>query len=297
MTPHFPGILPAVTTPFEASGAVDPDALGRNVAWLVSQGVHGIVGAGTVGESGSLTDDERRIVLETIVAAVDGRVPVVAGINAVGVPAATATAAMAQAAGAAGLMCMPPAGYRADDGELEAFFSAVAEASDLPLMLYNNALTTGVDISAGQVVALFEKIETLVAVKELSNDPRRIAELLNAADVEVLVGGDDYALEGLAAGATGWISGVANIAPAGCVRLYEALLAGDLPLAREIYGRLLPLARLDMKPKLVQYFKAGLDAIGQTGGPSRSPRLPLTAAEHAELVEALDALDPELQPA
>jgi len=127
-----------------------------------------------------------------------------------------------------------------------------------------------------------------VAVKECSGDARRIAALLNAAPgLEVLVGGDDWALEGFAAGATGWVTGVADVLPRECVELYEACLAGDLETAREIYGRLLPLARFDMTPKLVQYFKAAMDDVGYVGGPTRPPRLPLTDDERAALRDAM----------
>ena len=106
----------------------------------------------------------------------------------------------------------------------------------------------------------------------------------------MLVGGDDWALEGFCAGATGWIAGVAVVAPRECVELLEACRAGELERAREIYQRLLPLSRLDMTPKLVQYFKAGIDAVGRFGGPCRAPRLPLDDAERATLDAAVRAL-------
>jgi 1-pyrroline-4-hydroxy-2-carboxylate deaminase len=106
----------------------------------------------------------------------------------------------------------------------------------------------------------------------------------------VLVGGDDWALEGFCAGATGWVSGVADVAPRDCVALYEACRAGELEIARAIYRRLLPLSRFDMTPKLVQYFKAALDEVGLVGGPCRPPRLALTDAERAALVDAMAVL-------
>ena len=126
-------------------------------------------------------------------------------------------------------------------------------------------------------------------MKECSGDARRIAELVRLAGdrVEVLVGGDDWALEGLAAGAIGWISGVAVVAPGACVALYEHCRAEDLARARAVYSRLLPLARFDMTPKLVQFFKAGMDEVGLVGGVSRLPRLPLSVNEHHELVGAV----------
>jgi 4-hydroxy-tetrahydrodipicolinate synthase len=134
-------------------------------------------------------------------------------------------------------------------------------------------------------------VDAVVAIKECSGDARRLAALLGLdAGLEVLVGGDDWALEGFCAGATGWIAGVAVVAPRECVELFEACRAGELERAREIYQRLLPLARLDMTPKLVQYFKAGIDAVGRFGGPCRAPRLPLDDAERATLDAAVRAL-------
>jgi dihydrodipicolinate synthase/N-acetylneuraminate lyase len=132
-------------------------------------------------------------------------------------------------------------------------------------------------------------------VKECSGDARRIAEILNAAeDLEVLVGGDDWALEGFCAGATGWIAGVANVAPRECVELYRLCRDGSLDEARAVYARILPLARLDMHPKLVQFFKAAMDLVGRAGGPCRPPRLELTERERREVEAAVNALGVEV---
>ena len=158
-------------------------------------------------------------------------------------------------------------------------------------MAYNNPEASGVDMAPAMIARIAAEVEQVVAVKECSGDARRIAALLNAApDLEVLVGGDDWALEGFAAGATGWVTGVADCAPAECVELYDACRAADLERARAIYGRLLPLARLDMTPKLVQFFKGAQDALGFVGGPVRPPRLALDDADRAILDAAVAAL-------
>jgi 1-pyrroline-4-hydroxy-2-carboxylate deaminase len=285
---RFPGIIPAVTTPFDASGAVDVPALEGNVAALLDAGIHGVVATGTMGEAGSLSAAERRTVVEAVVRAVDGRVPVIAGVSAGTPAAAIALAADAAEAGAGALMMLPPLGYRADADETVAHYRSVAEAAGLPLMAYNNPEASGVDMRADLLVRLFEEIDAVVAVKECSGDVRRIPALLNAAPgLEVLVGGDDWALEGFCAGATGWVTGVADVLPRECVELYEACRDGDLENARAIYTRLLPLARFDMTPKLVQYFKAAMDEVGLAGGPTRPPRLPLTDDERAALHDAM----------
>lgn len=293
---RFPGVIPAVTTPFDDRGAVDVAALEGNLGRLLDSGVHGLVGTGTMGEAGSLSAAERRSVIETAVGVASGSVPVVAGVSAGTASAATGFAKEAAAAGADGVMLLPPLGYRADAGELEVFYRAVAGATGLPLMLYNNPEASGVDLAPELIVSLGDRVEEIVAVKECSGDVRRIPAILNAShgELEVLVGGDDWPLEGFCAGASGWVSGVAVVAPAECRALYEHCVAAELDAARALYARLLPLARFDMDPKLVQYFKAAQDAVGRTGGPCRPPRLELLPAERELLDAALATLGAEV---
>ena len=288
---RFQGIIPALTTPFDAAGAVDAEALERNVGALLDAGVHGFVATGTMGEAGSMSQAERRSVVATIVGAAAGRVPVIAGVSAGTPAAAIAFAVDAAGAGAEAIMLLPPLGYRGDEREVLAFYRTVAEAAGLPVMAYNNPEASGVDMPAALIARIAAELEGVVAIKECSGDARRIPALLAAApELEVLVGGDDWALEGFCSGATGWVTGVADCAPAECVELYEACRAADLERARAVYARLLPLARLDMTPKLVQHFKAAQDALGFAGGPVRPPRLPLTDADRAVLDAALAAL-------
>jgi 4-hydroxy-tetrahydrodipicolinate synthase len=288
---RFAGIIPAVTTPFDASGAIDFEGLESNVAALLEAGVHGVVATGTMGEAGSLSTAERREVVAAVARAVDRRVPVIAGVSAGTPAAAIALAADAAEAGATALMMLPPVGYRGDADEIVAHYRSVGEAAGLPLMAYNNPEASGTDMGTELLARLYEEIDAVVAVKECSGDARRIPALIDAAPgLEVLVGGDDWALEGFCAGATGWVSGVADVAPGDCVTLYEACRAGDLETARAIYRRLLPLSRFDMTPKLVQYFKAAMDEVGFAGGPCRPPRLALTEAERTALADAMVVL-------
>ena len=244
-----------------------------------------------MGEASALSEAEREHVAELIVGAAGGRVPVIAGVSSDTPDRAVRLARAAQRAGARGLMCTPPATYRADDREIVAFYTSVAAATDLPLMVYNNPSVTHNDMPP-RLIAELSGVDTVRAVKETSGDCRRIAEILDLADgaMEVLVGGDDWALEGVAAGATGWVSGCGVVAPAASVALFDACLAGSFDRARHIYRHLLPLARLDMEPKLVQYFKAALDETGRYGGPCRPPRLPLTDAEAARVAAAVETL-------
>ncbi len=289
---RFPGVIPAVTTPFAPDGAVDHAALARSVARMLGAGMAGFVGTGTMGEAQSLTRDERRSVIATIVEAADGRVPVTAGISSETPALSSAYAADAAAAGASAVMLLPSLGYEGDAREVVAFYEAVATSTDLPVMAYNNPKASGTDMPVELVLRIAGAVDSVVAVKECSGDARRIARLVSEAGdrLEVLVGGDDWALEGFAAGATGWISGVAVAAPEACQELYERVTGGDLTGARAVYERLLPLARLDMTPKLVQFFKAAQDALGFDGGPCRPPRLALDDADRAVLDAALASL-------
>ena len=287
---HFEGVIPAALTPFDESGAVDSAALAATAERLVDSGMNGLVGTGTMGEAQSLSRDERRLVIETLVGAAGGRVTVTAGVSSETPARSIGYAEDAASAGAAALMLLPPLGYEGDAREIEAFYRAVAEATELPLMAYNNPKASGIDMPPA-LIARLAAIDGVVAIKECSGDARRLAELINATEgLEVLVGGDDWALEGFCAGATGWISGVANIAPGECNELYRLCGEGRLDEAREVYARILPLARLDMRSKLVQFFKGAMDLTGHAGGPCRPPRLELTAAERAEVEDAVAAL-------
>jgi 4-hydroxy-tetrahydrodipicolinate synthase len=287
------GVHPAIVTIFDERLAIDHDAVAAEVERLIEGGVHGLVACGTMGEANSLSATERRDVVSTAVRAAGGRVPVCAGVSAPTAELAVGYARDSAAAGASSLMTLPPLLYGADRRELSEYLRTVGSATELPVMLYNNPEASGVDLAPELLAELVADVPAIEAIKETSGDVRRIAELLaRCPDTDVLVGGDDWALEGAAAGAVGWISGVAVVLPAECVRLWELASAGELAEARALYRRLLPLARLDMTPKLVQYFKGALDAFGLAGGVCRSPRLPLGEPERAVLDAAVVAAAP-----
>jgi 4-hydroxy-tetrahydrodipicolinate synthase len=291
MSGLFAGVLPAVMTPFGAGLAIDDNELAGSVDWLIGAGASGLVATGTMGEASALSEAEREHVAELVVGAAAGRVPVIVGVSSDTADRAGRLARAAQRAGARGLMCTPPPSYRADEREIAAFYTAVAAATDLPLMVYNNPSVTHNDMPPRRIAEL-GGVDSVWAVKETSGDCRRIAEILDLTDgvMEVLVGGDDWALEGVAAGATGWVTGCGVVAPVESAALFDACIGGRFDRARQIYRYLLPLARLDMEPKLVQYFKAALDETGRYGGPCRPPRLPLTATEAARVAAAVTAL-------
>lgn len=289
MAIEFPGIIPAAITPFTAGDQVDVEALKTNLEALFEAGVGGIVATGTMGEAGQLSDAERRLVTATLVEAADGRVPVIAGVSAGSTSAVRKNVAIAREAGASAVMCLPPYNYPGTLPELIAFYADVAR-DGLPIMLYNNPGASGVDLTPEVIAQIGAAVPDVIAVKECSADARRIAQLVNDSGLEILVGGDDWALEGFATGATGWVSGVANVAPAECVALQRHVEAGELAEARKVYAKLLPLARLDMTPHLVQYFKGAMDASGLRGGAVRGPRQPLDADQQAVLDAAMAVL-------
>jgi 4-hydroxy-tetrahydrodipicolinate synthase len=287
---RFEGILPAVTTPFDETDQIDVGALKANVEAMLEAGVHGFVATGTMGEAAGLSREERRTVVRAVVEQTGGRGPVVAGVSSGSARQSLEYARDAKEAGADAIMSLPPLGYRADPDEVIAFFTELATIG-LPIMAYNNPEASGVDMPPTMIVRIAQEVESVVAIKECSGDARRLAALLNAdAGLEILVGGDDWALEGFCAGATGWVTGVGVVAPREVVELYDHCKAGELDAARAVYRRILPIARFDMTPKLVQYFKAAQAAVGYTGGPTRAPRLPLNETEQAELEVALAIL-------
>ena len=287
-----PESIPAVTTPFTEADTIDIEGLRANVDALVRAGVHGLVATGTMGESASLELEERRDVISAIADAAAGRVPVLAGIAAPTARVATRYALAARESGATALMMLPPLNYNGDFREIAAYFGAVGDATGMEIMAYNNPGASGVELSVETIARLGNEVESVVAIKECSGETRNIAAIIGATgdDFEVIVGGDDLALEGFCAGASGWVSGVANVIPGDCVKLYDACREGNLATARELYQRMLPLARLDFDPKLVQYFKGAMDQVGLHGGLCREPRMPLTAGEQAVLDRAMAAL-------
>ncbi len=276
----FEGIIPALLTPFDEDLAPALGHLTEHAARLQSAGIAHVVVCGTMGEAASLTTDERRAVIETALAT---GLTVTVGVSAATTSAVVANVEQAADCGAHGVMCLPPTTYEATDRELHAFYGAVAGA--LPVMAYNNPEATRLDMSAELIASL----PGITAVKECSGDARRIAQLRElSGELEVLIGGDDWALEGYAAGAVGWVSGVANVFPAECLELERLVRAGELEAARGLWPRLAPLSRLDMDPRLVQSFKAALDLTGGYGGPVRPPRLPLEDAAMALVREAVE---------
>lgn len=283
---RFEGIYVAIVTPFTEAGEVDEARLHEHVDWLIQNGVHGIIPTGSVGEYASLTDDERRKVVEIAVKAAAGRVPVVVGTGAPSTTKAVYWAKHAKEAGATGIMALPPLNYRPTRKEVYAFYQALSEVG-LPIIVYNNPFDTAVDLTP-DFLAELSKIENIVGVKEFSGDVRRIPEILEKTDLQVLAGCDDLALEGMLAGAIGWIAGFTNTLPKESVQLYEWAKEGKVQEATQLYRRLLPLFRYDSSPRLVQAIKYSLALAGRPVGKTRPPRLDLEEQERLGVEKAFE---------
>lgn len=289
-TMNWKGVFPAITTPFAADGSIDHDFLARHALWMVEAGCAGLVALGSLGEAGTLTEEEKGAVLRTCLSAVGDRVPVVAGVSALATEEAVRLAKTAQREGCRGLMVLPPYVYRGDWRETRAHFRAVFEATDLSLMLYNNPIAYGVDVLPEQVEEL-AAWPNLHAVKESSADVRRITALRAGLGerLALFVGVDDVLVEGVAAGATGWIAGLVNALPGESVRLFDLALAGRWEEARRLYEWFLPLLRLDTVPKFVQLIKLVQQEVGMGSERVRPPRLSLEGPEREETLMLIRA--------
>ncbi len=283
------GVFPAATTQFDQDLEVDIAATQRVQKALLRDGVHGLVLMGTVGEGNSLSALEKRNVLEAAVEASEGKVPVIAGVSELTTAAAVSFARDAERLGASGLMVLPAMVYVPTPAELEYHFRAVAAASALPIMLYNNPPSYRVNIGIDTLSHLTD-VATIVAIKESAPDPRRFTDLINAfGERFVLFAGlDDVVFEALVLGARGWVSGLTNAFPAESLALCAAIAARDLDQARAIYRWFMPLLHLDSEHDLVQSIKLAEQIMGRGSERVRPPRLPLAGERRAAVIAMVE---------
>jgi len=282
------GVFPAATTAFARDQTVNLAGTAAHCDAMVRAGMHGLVLLGTVGENHSLEYPEKLDVLRAAVDAAGGRVPVLAGVAQNTTAQACRFARDAERIGADGLMVLPAMVYKADPRETVAHFRAVARASGLPILCYNNPPSYGIDLTPGMFEELADE-QTLVAIKESSDNPRRITDLLNAlGDRYVLFGGvDDLVLESVVLGAQGWISGLVNAFPEESLRLWDLATRGLYEQALPLYRWFTPLLHLDTHPKLVQYIKLAMVETGLGNEITRTPRLPLEGEERERILKII----------
>ena len=280
MKVSWKGIYPAATTQFRDDESLNLPATAKHLDQMIKAGIDGLIMLGTVGENTSIPLDEKLDVLKMAIETSAGRVPVLTGVAEYTTPLACRYAEAAAQAGVNGLMVLPAMVYKTDPDETQTHFRTVAKATSLPIMVYNNPVAYGTDITPEMFIELMDE-ETIVAIKESSEDPRRLTDLRNlTGDRYVLFNGvDDLALEGLMLGAEGWVSGLVNAFPEETRRMWDLALAGKWSDAREIYRWYTPLLHLDTMPKLVQYIKLAVAECGLGSETVRAPRLPIEGAE------------------
>jgi len=284
MKQPWSGVFPATTTQFTRDERLDVGASQRVVDGLVADGVDGIICMGTVGENCSLTAEEKRTLLAAVKEAVGGRVPVLCGVAEYTTALAVQFARDAERAAIDGLMVLPAMVYKSNRRETIRHHRTVAQSTGLPVMIYNNPISYGVDVT----VEMFQELADLrnvVAIKESSEDTRRLTDLRRTYGERftVFAGVDDIVLESLMLGAQGWVSGLTNAFPRESVALYALARAGRYAEALEIYRWFMPLLHLDTIPTLVQCIKLAEQLLGRGSEIVRPPRLCLEGEERAQV--------------
>jgi 4-hydroxy-tetrahydrodipicolinate synthase len=274
---EWEGVMPAITTQFDAQGKLSLEAFRNNLAYQIKAGVHGIILGGTLGEASTLSLEEKKVLLETTLAEVNGRIPVIMNIAEQSTEEAIHVAKSAEANGANGLMLLPPMRYKATDDETVAYFSAIAASTKLPIMIYNNPVDYKIEVTLDMFEAL-TKHKNITAVKESTRDITNVTRMFNRFGdrFNILCGVDTIAMECLLMGGNGWVAGLVDAFPEETVAIYTYCKAGEWEKARAVFRWFLPLLELDISPQLVQNIKLCELATGLGTGHVRKPRLPLT---------------------
>jgi len=290
MSIQWKGVMPAVTTKFNEHDALDLENFKVNIKAQLDAGVHGIVLGGTLGEASTLTELEKRTLVRETVSYVNGAVPVIINIAEQSTKAAIELAEMAKEDGASGLMMLPPMRYKADDRETVTYFRKVAQSTTLPIMIYNNPVDYGIEVTLDMFDELLRDCPNIQAVKESTRDISNINRIRNRFGdrLAILCGVDTLALESLLIGADGWVAGLVCAFPAETVAIYELAKAGRTQEAIEIYRWFLPLLELDINTKLVQNIKLAEVATRIGTENVREPRLPLAGEERQKVLGIID---------
>lgn len=285
---NWNGVFPAITTKFKADGSLDVDFFLHNIDAQLAAGVNGLILGGTLGESATLTEEEKITITKACLSHVNGKVPVILNIAEASTSIACEWARKAEKLGVQGLMLLPPMRYNADHREVVAFFKAIAKSTSLPIMIYNNPIDYKIEVTLemfDELVAL----ENIQAVKESTRDISNITRMINRYGdrIKILCGVDTLAMECLLMGAHGWVAGLVCAFPRETVVIYELIKQGRITEALEIYRWFLPLLELDIHPKLVQYIKLAEEAVGIGSEHVRAPRLALIGKEREDVLAVI----------
>jgi len=293
MSVDWKGVFPAVTTKFKDDYSLDYAGTQKGIEAQLKAGVHGIITTGTLGEASTLTFQEKQEVLRIAVETVGGKVPVLMGVAQNTTLEACHDVEDGQVNGADGFMLLPAMLYASDRRETLTHFRTVAQASGKPIMIYNNPVSYKVDCTVDMLEELADEI-MLVAIKESSDDVRRITDIVNRLGdrYQLFTGVDNLAMESLLMGAVGWVAGLVCAFPEETVAIYNLIQAGRISEARDIYRWFKPLLDLDVNVKLVQNIKLAEVAVGLGTELTRPPRLPLVGAERENVLAIIQsALD------
>lgn len=288
------GAFPVLVTPMHEDETVNFEGFAQNIEKFIQEGVAGLCINGSTGEFVSLTKEERFKAVETAVAQVNGRVPLIVGTAAETTADAIEYTQQAEKAGADAALLINSYYAHPKEDEIYTHFKTVAESVELPVMIYNNPFTSGVDISTETLLKVGRDVRNITHIKESSGDIRKARDIARQGkgDISVFCGSEELVLESFFVGATGWISVAGNIAPRLVTDIYNAYQSGDLEKAWALYDRLLPLCEfLEGSGKYVQIAKRSMELKGWAGGPCRKPRLPLTEQEDARLKELMVNLE------
>ena len=279
------GVMPAVTTKFTEDDQLDLVMFEKNIKAQMQAGVNGIILGGTLGEASTLKQEEKEILIKTTLSVTDKKIPVIINIAEQTTEGAIAVAQHAESVGANGLMLLPPMRYKATDFETVTYFTAIANSTSLPIMIYNNPVDYKIEVTLDMFEELI-KCDNIQAVKESTRDITNVIRLKNRFGdrLKVLTGVDTLALESLAIGADGWVAGLVCGYPAETVAIYKLVKAGKINEAMKIYSWFMPLLELDISPQLVQNIKLAEVATGIGTENVRAPRLPLQGAERERVL-------------
>jgi dihydrodipicolinate synthase/N-acetylneuraminate lyase len=285
MKVNWKGVFPAITTQFHPDQSLNLEGTARHLETMIRAGIHGVVCLGTVGENTALEYQEKLTILWEMKQVVGGRIPMLTGVAEYTTDLACRFARDAEKIGLDGLMVLPAMVYKSDERETIAHYRTVACSTGMPIMVYNNPVSYGVDLKPEAFAQLADQ-PTLVAIKESSEDVRRLTDLRNiVGNRYILFGGvDDLVLESILLGAEGWISGLVNAFPDENRALWDLATAGMWEAARELYRWYTPLLHLDTKVKLVQYIKLAMQETGLGSEMVRAPRLTLEGSEREEIL-------------
>jgi len=289
MQVQWKGVMPAVTTKFTEADTLDLKMFEVNINAQLKAGVNGIILGGTLGEASTLSNDEKRILIETTVGIVDGKIPVIINIAEQSTKGAIRAVNNAEKYGARGLMMLPPMRYKANDYETVTYFKTIAQSTDLPVMIYNNPVDYGIEVTLDMFEEMFQ-CDNIQAVKESTRDISNITRIKNRFGdrLKVLTGVDTLGLESILMGADGWVAGLVCAFPQETVAIYELAKAGRTTEALEIYRWFLPLLELDISPQLVQNIKLAEVATGIGTENVRAPRLPLHGDERQRVLKIIE---------